>query len=182
MKLLHWITVVNTWWTEYKVWTTPAAVRCDYSFSQRISSASFHTSSWYSPLSDTFKQKPKSVKPYLLKLQHSVWCILLWLDTQESDYGAFNHYCGTSSQVCIITMVWPPKKECYISSPNYFLPTSFLSQAWDTYGCPLKQCNKKVKAFLGFFFAFFWEVGELSLLTRAPKQHQKGYQGEDDNA
>lgn len=64
MKLLHWIIMASTWWTEYKVWTTPAAVRYDCSISQRISSSSFHTSSWYS-LSDTFKQKPRSVKPLI---------------------------------------------------------------------------------------------------------------------
>lgn len=36
---------------------------------------------------------------YLLKLQSSVWYILLQLDPQESVYGTVNHYSGTSSQV-----------------------------------------------------------------------------------
>lgn len=102
MKLLHWIIVVNAWWTEYKVWM-PAAVRCDCSFSQRISSTSFHTSSWYSQL--TLSSRNLKVSN-CLSAKVATQCVMYSTVAGPSRVcGTLNHYCDTSSQICIITMI-----------------------------------------------------------------------------
>lgn len=47
----------------------------------------------------------------------------------------------------VTLIVWPQKKDSYISSQSFFLHSPFPSQVWDSYGSPLNQCNKQVKIF-----------------------------------